>query len=271
MSTNLANAPLVYTLWAMRYTHVPRPERFVDEIQERLRARYPHLDDVQVQVHKLTMGSDGVRVEQRSSRLWQFATADREWAFTFSDDTFALHTSSYRDHENCADRFREGVTALATTPGLDIGHVEGLGVRYVDLVAPRDGENLHEYLEEWVLPPEVPPGKHDGVRIRDGHYAASYETALGQLRLKALRNPALTLPPELNTPLIAKNGWMPERPQGEFAIVDQDHGSSFAPPRLMDVNWACDHLVHLRTVVKSLFLAMGKKHAWDVWRGEETC
>ena len=63
--------------------------------------------------------------------------------------------------------------------------------------------------------------------IIEGAYVARYKTEVGELRLQSLRNPQFTLPPELQSPLIVKNGWIRNRPGTDFALVDIDHSITF--------------------------------------------
>jgi len=149
---------------------------------------------------------------------------------------------------------------------LSLEWIEAIGFRYVDLVKPLAGEPLQDYLRDWVLPPlpEV-AGKLD---IVQGMYIAQYKTPYGDLRFQSLRNPQMTLPPDLNTPFVQKNDWAPEMPTEDFALMDIDHGRHFNPLEKINVNMICSKLLELRSSSRELFDQAGTPHAMNVWKGE---
>lgn len=265
--TNLANAPLVYTVGVARFPRLPDLARFSAEFHEAIRGAYPIADNVSAPMISAVFGPEGLRIEQHETKLLQFASPDRTWAFMLTDEVLALHTSSYLTHRDFADRFRAGLSALLNVPGIGIQWLEAVGIRYVDLVVPREGERLRQYLRPWVLPDDAPVVSA-GMALKEGMYVATYATEAGELRLQVLRNPPTTLPPELDTPLVQRNGWKHVVPKSEFAVLDEDHGCRFETPVPMDVEFVCNHLMALRKVAKDLFLAIGTDFAVEVWKGK---
>jgi uncharacterized protein (TIGR04255 family) len=266
--TNLAKAPLIYTIGVTRFPRLPDLSRFEADFHEAIRTTgYPLKDEIEAPIISASFSDAGLQIEQHKTRLLQFATADRQWAFILTEEILALHTIAYPNHQVFADRFRTGLSALVGISGIAIELVEAVGMRYVDLVVPRDGETLRDYLEPWVLPIEEPT-LSERMTLIEGMYVATYRSDVGELRFQALRNPPTTLPPELDTPLIKRNGWKRDLPKGEFAVVDVDHGTRFDTPAAMDVDMVCGHLLELRKVAKDLFLSFGTDFAMRVWNGE---
>lgn len=267
---NMPNAPLVYTIGVIRFPRIPEIGRFASAFLGAIRGEYPQFDEI-VQnfvVANLSLGPDSKsQIDRRESKMFQFASPNRTWAFILSEDLFGLHTSMYIDHDDFVRRFREGLEALLKIHDLGLKWIEAIGFRYVDLVKPLAGEPLEGYLQPWVLPPSPPEalGKMDLVQ---GMYVALYKTEYGDLRFQSLRTPPMTLPPDLNTPMVQKNGWAVDIPPGDFALMDIDHGRHFSPLAEIDVDHICSKFLELRLASRKLFDQAGTNHAMSVWKGE---
>jgi uncharacterized protein (TIGR04255 family) len=266
------NAPLIYTLGLMHFPRLPPSalDRVIDAFHERVREKgYPAREDIQAPSVRADFDREGFRVTQRESALHQFGTADRTWAFILSDEMLALHTNTHEDHLQFVNRFVFGAEVLASIDHASIDYVESVGVRYVNLVAPRERETLHEYLRSWALPLDEPT-LYDGTRfqIRESMYVISCRSGVGDLRYQALRNPRITIPPELASPLVRGNGWTKPRPEGEFALVDLEHGCQFDPLKRFHLQELSDCMEGLCRFVAEWFLGAATDHAINVWRGK---
>jgi uncharacterized protein (TIGR04255 family) len=262
--TNMPNAPLVYTLGVVRFPRVPEFQRFPDAFHELVRSAYPSHTATTLALMVATFGPEGLQVGSKPTSFVQFASPDKKSAFLLTEELLALHTVAYDNHQDFANKFKDGLDALLRVPGIGIQWLEAVGLRYVDLVVPRTGETLDNYLRPWILPAAVPevPG---GLTIVEGMYVATYRSSVGDLRFQVLRNPPTTLPPELDTPIIQENGWKMERPEYEFAVMDLDHGCRFDPMVAMDAEAVRAKMLELRAVAKDMFLASGTVHAFNVW------
>jgi uncharacterized protein (TIGR04255 family) len=270
---NMPNAPLVYTIGVIRFPRIPEIGRFASAFLSAIRGEYPQFDEIALNFVRanFTVGPEGkaqteIR-DSRESKTFQFASPNKTWAFILSEDLFGLHTSNYRDHDDFIRRFREGLQGLLGVPGLGMEWIEAIGFRYVDLVKPLAGEPLEVYLDKWVLPPT--PEVDVKMELVQGMYVALYRTEHGDLRFQSLRNPPMTLPLDLNTPLIQKNGWAADTPEGDFALIDIDHGCHFDPLEKVDVDRICSKFLELRLASRKLFDRAGTEHAMSVWRKEK--
>jgi uncharacterized protein (TIGR04255 family) len=79
-------------------------------------------------------------------------------------------------------------------------------------------------------------------------------------------NPQFTLPPELQSPLIVKNGWIHSRPGTDFALIDIDHSITFSQPASMKTKEALKHLRELRGISKEVFSSIGTEFSHAAWR-----
>lgn len=271
--SNMPNAPLVYTIGVLRFPRIPEMGRFASAFLSAMRGTYPQYDEIALNfvTAKISLGPDAKsevenQIDRRELKMFQFASPDRSWAFILSEELFGLHTSKYVDHDNFVQRFREGLEALLGIRDLGLKWIEAIGFRYVDLVKPLAGEPLEEYLNKWVLPPT--PEVEVKMELVQGMYVALYRTDDGDLRFQSLRKPPMTLPLDLNTPLVQKNGWAAEIPEGDFALIDIDHGRHFNPLEKVDVDQICSKFLDLRLASRKLFDQAGTEHAMNVWKGE---
>lgn len=266
---NMPNAPLVYTLGVLRFPPIPAIDSHKSDLIAAFRGKYPQFDEIALSFVRanIAIGPDAKQtIDSRELKLFQFASPDRTWALILSESHFGLHTSRYVDHGDFVQRFREGLGTLFGVRQLGLEWVEAIGFRYVDLVKPRPGEQLSAYLRPWVLPPL--PELKEKMEIKQGMYIAMYKTTHGDLRFQSLRNPPVTLPPDLNTPMVQKNNWTPAPPEGDFALMDIDHGCHFNPLQKIDIDQVCSKLLDLRLSSRDLFDQTGTEHALKVWKGE---
>jgi uncharacterized protein (TIGR04255 family) len=266
---NMRNAPLVYTIGVLRFPPIPEIERFKNAFLSAFRGMYPQFDEIAMNFVRanITVGPDAKsQIDSRELKMFQFASPDKTWALILSESLFGLHTSRYTDHDDFVRRFREGLQMFLGIQDLNLEWIEAVAFRYVDLVKPLAGEPLGDYLREWVLPPL--PDVKGKLDLIQGMYIAKYKTPYGDLRFQSLRNPQMTLPPDLNTPLVQNNGWAPDIPDGDFSLMDIDHGCLFSPLNKVDIDMVCNKLLELRSSSRELFNQAGTEHAMKVWKGE---
>ncbi len=261
--TALKNAPLIYTLSMIRFPKIPGVERFVDLFFDKIRSEYPLVDDVKVPVFNTDFSPQGIQIGQYESRIWQFASVDRKWGFVLTDQALCLHTVDYRNFPDFSHRFQKGLEFFLKVPEIGIDWMTALGIRYINLVITENKHPLKDYLNSWTLPTEPPKTQ---LSIIEGAYLARYKTEVGELRLQSLRNPSFTFLPELQSPLIVKNGWIRSRPGTDFALIDIDHCIVFPQPANMKVKDAIKHLKDLRGISKEVFISIGTEFAHKTWR-----
>jgi uncharacterized protein (TIGR04255 family) len=260
--TALKNTPLIYTLGMIQFPKVPGIERFIDPFLDKIRNEYPLVDEVKVPVFNADFSPQGIQIGQYESKLWQFMSVDRKWGFILTEQALCLHTVDYRDFSNFSNHFQKGLEAFLKVPGIGIDWVTALGIRYVNLVVAKGNHSLKDYLDSWVLPTEPPRSQ---LSIIEGAYVARYKTDIGELRLQSMRNPQYTLPPELQSPLIVKNGWIQSRPETDFALIDIDHSITFSQPASMKTKEILKHLKELRGISKEVFISVGTKFSHAAW------
>lgn len=262
---NWKHAPLVYTLGMIQFPRIPDVGRFADKFLDQIRSGYPLSDCVSMPIISAEIGPQGLVLNQQDSKMWQYLSIDRNWGFILNEQSLCFHTIVYHDFPDFVERFKFGISALLSVPDIGIQWVTALGIRYVDMIVPKE-KSLSDFLEPWILP-SVP--RDTDMSILDGTYVARYQTDQGEMRLQAMRNPPFTLPPELQSPVIAKNNWAKPRPvDTEFALVDTDHGITYSEPKAINVDEIVSTLDVLHLASKKVFESMGTPLAVKTWRGE---
>ncbi len=266
----LEGAPLVYTVGMVRFPRLfgESITRVLDGFHHAIRAQgYPLRDEAHAKILNAVVGPEGFRVEEKLTKINQFSDLERTWAFILSDEVFCLHTSRYETGPDYVKRFEVGLRALEPVLSPDVNLVEAIGVRYVNLVVPEEGETLSDYLEPWALPMEAPrPLGGMPFEVTESMYVVSCRSEVGNMRLQALRRPPTTLPLDLDTHIIQINNWKRPLPVGrDFAVLDTDHGRRFDVPQSFSVAEVASQIGKLCSTVGDWFLAAGTDHAKRVW------
>ena len=268
-STALPNAPLAYFIGMARFPKFPLPDQSVSEFHQALRAVFPHLDDVLMQSKQIQVSSSGdVHVEHREERVWQLTDLERKTAFLLGDEFLALHTIDYKGHVKFAEAFSAGLEKLVQVEDIGLEIVNSVGVRYVDLIVPRNGEGIDAYLEPTVMPTRLNGQDQSGPRLTSFFSVGTYASEFGQLRYQVMHTPPFTIPPDLDTTLLDLNAWKPSRPTGEFALLDIDHGMRFEPSRPISVDEVKTSFISLRDCANQVLRALATDFAYQVWNNQ---
>nr|WP_278116337.1 TIGR04255 family protein [Mesorhizobium sp. WSM4875]WIE94751.1 TIGR04255 family protein [Mesorhizobium sp. WSM4875] len=262
------HAPVEYVLAVLRFPLVSDFGRFASEMQALLEPEYPLANTFETVQYRLDIGQEGMQVTNEKAQMWQFSSLDKQWAVILGGNLIGLHTVQYTDHKDFLGKFAQAV-ALATKPDrVGVKVVEAVGLRYLDLVVPRDGETVEEYLKQPGLLPSGIAGV-ENIDVTEGIHACSYKTSRGILRFQMLRNPPSVFPAELVTPLTIANGWTDRKVDRDFFVIDTDHGADFQPPvRIGEID-VMENMVGLRQAISDIFLATSSEHAKAVWNGEK--
>lgn len=239
----------IYTLGMIQFPRIPNIERFIDNFMDKIRHEYPIDYRSSSEVYNASIVPGGVKIERQEAILWQFTSIDQNWGFVLSNQSICLHTNKYQKFEHFVEKFRSGIIALINISNIEISWFSTIGIRFVSMVVPVAEETLGEIIQPWALP--IEPSEAP-LEIIEGIHVSRYKTEFGELRFQALRNPEITLPHELNTPLVQKNGWVMKKPIDDFALIDIDHSTRWVTPQKLDVDIAMDTLKNLRKISKEV-------------------
>lgn len=140
----LSHQPLVLVLCHVRISPVRKMSDYIPAIQEEFRRNDFPLERAG-KIRLLTITPAGVLATEQES--WEYRTKDEQWSVTVLPDSVVLQTTAYERFEGFAERLERAVrTVLDKTEQSQFGLVQRVGLRYIDLVKPREGEDYRLYL-----------------------------------------------------------------------------------------------------------------------------
>jgi len=214
-SLHLSRTPLIYVVTQVRFSAVMSIEKYVPEIQEKLRKKYPWFQHSKVQEVLLqSPGPPSVGFNDR----FEFLGREKQTGIVLTRNSIALHTNKYSNFEHFQDEFGEALAAVHDSVGL--GLVERLGLRYVDLVRLGQGESWSDYFQRELLglDPSVV-----GVSQWNSQFGSIGKTDVGTLVFRFIQSES-PLPPDL-TPGALHYEKELLRPGEVGTILDFDHYS----------------------------------------------
>lgn len=270
----LRNAPLVHVLAQVVFPPMPRWADRLDALRAALYdvgfPRYMPVHTSEVKVGLTAQGSTP-SVEHRTAMYAQFVDKDERLAFQCSESSFVLHSTGYQTFQHFVGHMERGLVALQAT--MPVSVVDRLGLRYVDLVQIRAGENFGQYVHAGLLgfpfkeAPELGASKVGFTTQSIGM------TPLGALAIRS----AVMAPGQFSSPDVDVAGLRPPAhvdPKRPSLLVDFDHFSLFTGPTAaapMDfaVSAVLAHFDALHSTAKAAFEAIVTPHAIAEWGGWE--
>jgi uncharacterized protein (TIGR04255 family) len=219
---------------------------YIGAIQEDFRRKgYPIERAGKVQ--QLTITPAGVQATEQPR--WDYRNKDETWSIVVLPDSVVLQTTAYDRFEDFAEHLNLAVgTVLVKTENDRLGVVQRVGLRYIDLVQPRPGEDYRFYLRagfHGVADEVFRPGTH---RLHVESVGATEVDGIpGTMIVRVVQNDqGFDLPPDLV-------GGAPKhqsraKPRELATLVDMDHfiDGNFEPNTewLMDRTYQLhDHLI----------------------------
>jgi uncharacterized protein (TIGR04255 family) len=220
----LSKQPLVLVLAQVRFSPVRRIDSYIPEIQEDFRRHGFPLERAG-KVQQLRFGpGGGPPIEVFEQQRWEYRTKDETQSVLVTEDSVVLQTTSYDRFETFAETLLRVLrTVLAKSEHDTLGIIQRVGLRYIDLVRPREGEDFRLYLR---------PGFH-GVAdevFHDGTHRlhvesrgwTSVDDVSGRMVIRITQNDrGFALPPDL---LGGAPEHAPRAKRGELVtLIDMDH------------------------------------------------
>lgn len=258
----LPNAPLIYVLAQIRFTHVPRMDRRWEDFHEKVFDTYPkaeteHIEQIAIKDGQPTIGDTVQR--------WQLTNESRNTGIILDSGMLVFHTTGYRTSDVFLSDLQDILSAFAQVlPEKGIS-VSRLGLRYVDLLLEEDGLSVDQQVFEPLRMPLIPstigaPKRMDQI--------VAYTTPMESvLRIRHLQSttpdvlPADIFPNKLvPAPRLAR-----ERPENTIVgLLDYDH--FFEREQPFDHTAIIDRFQTLRDTTSAAFEATTTKEALAVWK-----
>jgi uncharacterized protein (TIGR04255 family) len=138
----LSKSPLVLVLCQVRLAAIRNMATYIPKVQDRLR-RQGFPVDVSREVQEFGI-QDGQPMARRQPH-WEFRTKDERSSVIVREQAVVLQTSDYSNFDAFLDRL-----LLATDTVNEVVQdlvVERVGLRYLDLIRPEDGESWRDYVQ----------------------------------------------------------------------------------------------------------------------------
>lgn len=257
----LRNAPLVHVIAQVVFSPVLAIAEQVPSIQSKLIARgFPRFSQASFQEIVFTGANPAAAVPRTR---WYFSNPSQRSTIVLTDTSLTLHTTEYGDHGPFLDLLRDLTQILRETAPVSL--LERIGLRYIDLIRPRDGERFGMYVHEGLL--GYPFRESTGLEAVTKGFATQSvaETPLGTLAIRSVVVPAgLPVPPDIESVPIQ----YPERSlSSESALaVDFDHYTVFATePLPFDAEVIISRATELHSTLSVAFKTIVTDHAIEVW------
>jgi uncharacterized protein (TIGR04255 family) len=218
----LTRDPLSLVLCQVRFSPIRKMPQYVPEIQDRLRHHgFPNdaSSPGQTLIYRQTPdGSMGAAVETVGRE--EFRTKDERWAVVIEPNSLALVTTAYDRYEGFCERFKMLLEEVDRVAELRLGQIHRVGIRYVDVINPREGETFRDYLQ-------VPlHGLQSDVILGNSQVVQSHSIGRTQVGMLAVRiwqnNQGHVIPPDI---VLSKPMTMRFHPTvgSLLTLVDTDH------------------------------------------------
>lgn len=250
----LSHNPLTLVLAQVKIAPILAIEKYIPELQEKLRKNgFP-----KTRIAKTQELEFGPQVNVRETTRWIFTDKDDVLAISISTDSIFLESARYEKFELFSEQLAAGLKMFSEATQASLS--ERLGLRYVNLIQPSEGEQLKDYLMSGLQ--GIPSEAVEGVAFRN-RFESVGKTPIGRLviRLTQHKNGS-KLPRDLtNDGLKTKEI---QRPKEPYAFLDIDHfvveQNEFDSRKLIERMWD----IHKYTDLA--FKAAVTPHALAKWK-----
>lgn len=224
MGKRMGQAPVFYTLAAVVFNPILQMAEFVPKIQDRFRLEgFPDFRKEQIRQIALAVrqgeGEAPQVATQEGPTRWNFVDAGQTSGYVLQPNGLVYHTTAYETFEVFSKRLLDGLRLVYEQVGL--AFIQRIGLRYLDAVVPKNGENLGQYLSANVL------GLSSALtgRLQHCFTETANVTDDGTLVARVLISEGdLAIPPDL-FPIGITLGEQFAKIKGRHAVLDTDHFS----------------------------------------------
>lgn len=259
----LPNAPLVYVLAQVRFTHVPHIEKRCENFHELVFASYPRLEKERIDQISI---EDGQPKIGDSLQRWHLSDGSKTTGLILEAGSLVLHTTDYVTSKEFLAELKRVLSEFQQVLPEKGVLVSRLGLRYVDLLLPEDGLVVDEQVIETLRLPDLEsigrPKRMDQV--------VSYSTATGGTMVIRHRQstepnvlPADLFPVRLNP---ARRLARPRPKDAIVGLLDYDHYIEQEQPFAVDA--IVSTFRKLREISSATFKATTTSEANVKWNKE---
>jgi len=258
MGKPLKNPPVYFTVVQVRFNTLLKLLEYLPSIQDRLRrAGFPAFATHSSIALQFTV-QDGQTVPQPvPQEQYLFANLEQTHSFVLGAEALTFQSTHYGTYESFSRSFLKGLGIVHELVTLDF--TERVGLRYLDHVFPKAGDELSRYL--------VPEVQGLGARLggQSEHAFVEMLNKVGEVGLRTrviTQEGGLAFPPDL-----LPQGMRPQprfaQASGRHAILDTD---GFIERRqVFSLDEVEQHLDTIHNVIGAAFRATVTPYALGVW------
>lgn len=140
----LSKQPLILVLCEIKISPVRKIADYIPAIQEAFR-RHGYPIERSGKIQQVSISPNGVQATEQER--WEYRTKAEDWSIIVLQDSIVLQTTAYERFEKFAEQLQLATSIVFKNTEHDqFGRVHRIGLRYIDLVQPKDGENFRKYL-----------------------------------------------------------------------------------------------------------------------------
>jgi uncharacterized protein (TIGR04255 family) len=213
----LSNPPLLLVIAQVRFSPVLQMAKFIPEIQELLRTQgFPKFRPAQQQ--NLQIGPPGtLPADQSPTLLWEFLDRDDRKSLVVETGSVAFVATDYSVFESFRDGLEIALSAISEVAKPSLR--ERIGLRYVNLVVPRPGKQISDYIGAELL--GMSPAQLSVKPVNYGSVMLS-QSEVGTFVFRCTcPTQGPTIPPDVR--LLGLKTDKPLSLDSEFCVLDFDH------------------------------------------------
>jgi uncharacterized protein (TIGR04255 family) len=166
----LPHSPLIRVLAQIRFPTIASIEKieFIAGFQEAIRQEYSILRQQKTQ-HFIVDGDDPNNPTSKEGVIWSFSNENYKWTIHLTNNFIALETTAYTSRAEFLEKLEFVLTSLETH--IKPGHIDRIGVRYVDRIQGEDLILLPKLIRPEVLGIFIPTlESHIDFNICETHF-----------------------------------------------------------------------------------------------------
>lgn len=261
----LSNQPLVLVLCQIRISPIAEMAKYIPAIQEHFRLNgYPL--DYSGEIQHFTIESTGM-LHASKRQKWEYRSRAEDWNILLLQDSIVLQTFAYTKFEDFIDKLRMvATTILSETKHDPNGVVQRIGLRYINIIQPREREDFRLYLQPGLhgLPDETFDDESQ-VRIENvGRTQVGTKQATMVVRISQ-NNQGKDLPPDLIDLAPSKRASRAKVGKS-VTLIDLDHYLTYENNPIPKFDWIEEDLYKLHDqIIETFHTHVVTKEAIEIW------
>jgi uncharacterized protein (TIGR04255 family) len=259
----LPNSPLLYVIASIRFASWPLLAQKIAEIHDELREITPLIQTIQVQ--SVIPGGSG----QNVTNLWMLLSSDRKLGIHLAHDQLLVFSSTYNRYTEFEDVLKKCLSVLLKQEHMRFIDVTNTGVRYIDHIETKEGEDHKKYISERLLTTNF-----SGIIDVGCIYVGFYKSRNYNLRVRCTTQPdALAVPEDvigLLTMSSEPGSTLKLDKLNDGILLDIDAYEVYSTPTRMNEETVLEQLRNLHEVANDFFRHKDvcTDYAFQTWKGE---